>query len=301
MKNHLEYFYNLKVENISKKNNEYLFMYKGEDYVLRPYKKDAKHLDQLLNIFSILKKQNINSYELIYTTKKNIISIYNKENYILLKQEHMNSNPISIHDLTYLNNFQNSIKPLNTWYEMWTTKIDYIEFQMSQMKAKFPILYENFNYYIGLAENAISYLVNTINTLPKTIYDNDVICHYRLSFNENITSFYNPLNMVIDHKSRDLSEYLKICFKKKQPIDTVLTNYFKKNILSEYGIRLLYARLVFPTYFFDIYEGIIEDNKDEKEILNINSFSEEYEFFLDEVYIFLSHYINIPKIEWLGK
>ena len=57
------------------------------------------------------------------------------------------------------------------------------------------------------------FLFNNVNQstkkeTPKTIYDNKVLSHNNLYH-----SLEDPLNIIIDHKSRDLAEYIKISLK----------------------------------------------------------------------------------------
>ena len=50
----------------------------------------------------------------------------------------------------------------NDWGNLWSSKVDYLEYQMSELGKNFPTLLNSFSYYVGLAENAISY-VNSLN------------------------------------------------------------------------------------------------------------------------------------------
>lgn len=301
MKNHLEYFYNIIVDNISKINDDYKFIYDDDLYLITPFSKDNKQFKQMLEINNLLKNYNILLHEIIYTKNKTIITSYNEKNYILFKINITNNLDITLHDITYLSNIGTNVNFDNNWLKFWTTKIDYFELQIHEMGNKFPLLCEHFSYYIGLAENAISYLNNTLNESSITPFDFMSITHYRVSRDDKLLDFYNPNNLVLDHKTRDLAEYLKSAFFLKKDFKQELYNFFNYNILSEFGVRLLFSRLLFPTYFFDLYEQIIDGHKDEKEILAITSLSEEFEEFLNDIFYYISNFINIPKIQWLIK
>ena len=62
---------------------------------------------------------------------------------------------------------------------------------------------------------------------------------------------------------------------------------------------MLYARLLYPTYYFDIYEKVIEDLKEESELLDIINKVDEYELFLKEAYFELSRMHKIEQINWI--
>ena len=75
------------------------------------------------------------------------------------------------------------------------------------------------------------------------------------------------------------------------------------NYVSYKEALLLYGRLIYPSYFFDLYDDIVNLNLDENKIENIVIKSEEYEKFLVDTYIYLSKLYNryIPRIDWLLK
>ena len=62
---------------------------------------------------------------------------------------------------------------------------------------------------------------------------------------------------------------------------------------------MLYARLLYPSYYFDIYERVIEDKIDEEKLLPIIERVNEYELFLKDCYLALSKYYNIEQIKWI--
>ena len=71
-----------------------------------------------------------------------------------------------------------------------------------------------------MAENAISYINNTISNLKMEKSDVGVLSHDRFKLDDTVYSLYDPQNIIIDHKARDLAEYIKISFVSQ----TVLTN-----------------------------------------------------------------------------
>ena len=175
--------------------------------------------------------------------------------------------------------------------------IDYYETQIGENSKKYPLIRESFDYFIGLAENAISYLTYTKKETPKTIYDNKVLSHNNLYH-----SLDDPLNIIIDHKARDLAEYIKLSFfDNNKNIFQELDNYFYYHKYSDYGIRVLFARILYPSFYFKTYNDIIQGITKEKELNNIINNIDKYEIYIYNIYIYLKKYSNLPPIEWLKK
>ena len=64
---------------------------------------------------------------------------------------------------------------------------------------------------------------------------------------------------------------------------------------------MLYARLLYPTYYFDAYEDIINNNGDENKLISIVNKINEYELFLKKAYFEISKYTNLERIDWIIK
>ena len=50
----------------------------------------------------------------------------------------------------------------NSWASLWSAKLDYFEYQVSELGKDKPLILDSFSYYLGLGENAISYLLVNI-------------------------------------------------------------------------------------------------------------------------------------------
>lgn len=297
MKNIIEYYYNLQLVELQEKQNNYTFKVKNNNYILKEYN---NNLDNINDIYTLNKY--INNY---YPIDKIILNKYNapltKVNntyYILIKANERKELKLSI--ISNLSNIKlPEIKSLerNNWEVLWSNMIDYYESQIGQNEKKYPLIRESFDYFIGLGENAISYLVNTKKEVQKEINDNKVLSH-----NSLYNSLYDPLNIIIDHKSRDVAEYIKISFfNNNKNIFKELDEYFFYNRYSLYGIRVLYARIIYPSFYFKLYDEIFREKKEEKELNKIINRINEYEIYLKDIYLYLNKYYNIPNIEWLKK
>ena len=217
--------------------------------------------------------------------------------YILLKVYIKENEFIDINSISYLTNNtlikkQEDILIQKDWATLWEIKNDYLEYQISQFGIKYKDIANSFSYYIGLAENAISYARNTLLENKDKI--NLSLCHRRLNTNNTLLDLFNPLEFIIDYRVRDIAEYIKSCFfnNKNNLIDKI-DNFFNIIRPNNFEVRMFYARLLYPTYYFDIFEDIIDEKSNENELNKIIVRNKEYEIFLKDVYIYLSKNYNI--------
>ena len=300
MKNMIEFYYNIKLNNIQSKDNIYSFTTNNNSYILKPYYKDKNTINSCYRLSTLL-NNTLPLNNIIPNKFNNIVSTIDNTPYVLLQAK--NNNTISLKIISHISNtpIPNTyyIKDLerNNWEKLWGYKIDYYELQVNENKKKFPLIRESFDYFIGMGENAISYLTNTkIETKP-TIYDDKVPSH-----NTIYNSLFDPTNIILDHKARDLGEYIKYSFwNNNTNIFNELNEYFKYNYYSEYGIRVLLSRILYPSFYFDLYDEIIIGKKEENTLNNIISKIKDYELYLYNIYIYLNNFYNIPEINWIKK
>lgn len=303
MKNNIMYYYNLRIDNITQNNNNYYFTINNDNYCFTIYTRDIKESDAIYKLNKYMLSSNILVHEIIPNKDNYVVTIINNIPYILYKIYINKNKKLTINELTYLSNYTYQVDKIltrNNWNILWSNKIDYFEYQINQMGKKYPILVDTFAYFTGLAENAISYVKYTTLETQIETSDNPVISHRKI--NNTIESLYNPLNIILDHKSRDIAEYIKLSFLNKNTnIYQELDSYFSNNYYSEYGLRLLYARIIYPSFYFDMYEQIIQGLRKESDLLNIVTLLDDYELYLKEMYYYLKKYHNIPEIDWITK
>lgn len=63
--------------------------------------------------------------------------------------------------------------------------------------------------------------------------------------------------------------------------------------------QMLFARLLYPTYYFDLYESIMNKDTDEEELVKVIKRVDEFELFLKKTYLEISKYAKIEKIDFL--
>ena len=298
MKNTLFYYYHLTPEKIIKKDNYYYFYLDNYIYYLYKVNRPLEYINELI---ILLRNVYNNSFMMIiFNVNKEALSIINNHYYILLRAAKNNRFNINdIYNPTYCPKEASNLKLLNhsSWNNLWSSKIDYFEYQKDYIKIKYKTLYQTLDYFIGLGENAISYFNATNSYLTKEFNDTLVLSRRRVNLSN--LSFYNPLNIVIDNKARDSAEYLKYLFITDDYTYDFLDEFLTNLNYSTYQYGLLIARLLFPSHYFDIYEKIINETLKEKEIINVLKRTDEYEKFLRYIYNFINKKKPILKIDWL--
>lgn len=301
MKNTLNYYYNLYPTSIHQINESYKCYVENEEYLLTPCYDNLKLINEIYNLSNYLSQINVPCHKIIKNIKGQVLTLINNINYILMKIVVQN-NMITTGDILYFSliyiepKYLNELKR-NDWNHMWSKKIDYFEYQVSQFGLRYPVIRESINYYLGMAENCISlFSYLNINYYPQLS-----VGHNRIKIREGYLELYNPLNFIIDNRVRDLSEYIKdkFFFAKytKEEAEADISKFSFNNI--EYS--LLFVRLLYPSYYFDCYEEVLRGIKDEKELLKIISKSKSYIIFLKNLYNFIKPISNMPDIEWIMK
>ncbi len=290
MENILKYYYEIIVEK-DKIDNKGYFSYNNHLFCLYEYKRNINEIEALTYLNNIMLSKKISINKIINNIFNQTITFHNNKSYVLIL---INYELLDKANLKFIPAFLDKkldILKRNDWGKLLSSKIDYIEYQLKHLKNSYPIINSSVNYYIGMAENAISYF-NMLNLSNVSLYLN----HRRIDLN----NLYNPLELVIDYKVRDISEYIKYSFFSEISIDDI-KRYLNNFNLENIDYLLLYVRLLYPSFYFDLYEEIINDNKEEKEINKIIDKHNEYEELLYEVYLIIKRKINLLGIDWINK
>ena len=291
MKNLINYYYDLFITEFKKANDSFYFEINGKKYEFIAFLGDIK---ELYDNYLIIRKNNKYCHEIIVNKDNTIVTLYNNIPYILIKK---NLSIDKYVDLDEIINYDIPILEMHSlnWKNLWKQKIDYYEYQMSQVSFKYPILKKAFDYYVGLTETAIS-LLNYVDNSNINYY----VCHKRIAYKEKLCAFFNPTEFIIDNRTRDIAEYVKINYiHGEMDLEYIyrLINYLNFS-LSESVLFL--SRLVYPSYFFDMYDEIIQDKVCEEKMLYYIKKASHYETLLKKIYIFLKNIYPIPEIEWLN-
>lgn len=296
MKNTIEYYYNITISRIHQNSKNYYFSIDGYNYLFLPFD-DIDSLNIIYELSNYL-YSNMLSHQIIMTKDNQLYIRTNEENYVLLKTS-MSKNIVDYNQIFKFNsiifNKNENILRRDNWYKLWSEKVDYFEYQLNQAGKKYPLIRKSFAYYIGLAENAII-LFNTTNKEKLNI----CLSHKRIKFNSTTYELYNPLNFIIDYRVRDICEYFKDAFFNNKKVYDDIQTYLYYNDLSYEESCLFFSRMLFPSYYFDMYEKILIDKIEEKELNKVLSKTIEYEKLLKKVYYSLRQNNKLPLIEWLN-
>ncbi len=294
MNNFIDYFYKIRVQKIEYYKKYYSFIYQG--YMYKLYLLDSNiNVNMLVNMNKMLVGHTLVS-EIIINKDNEYISKFNNQSFILIKIFANVDNMITLDEINYL---ANSLYTLNlniNWGILWSRKIDYLEELINENGKKYPLIVDSFNYFVGMAENAIAYF-NDINIEKDYKY---VVSHKCIRLNDSIEVIYNPLNIIFDYRVRDIAEYIKNAFfLNNKDIFNELNIYIRKNPLSLTDVKLLIARLMYPSFYFELYDDILIYNQDERIIEKVINRLPEYEKYLAMIIKYFQKWYDVPEIPWL--
>jgi len=294
MKNAITFYYNLTPENLIQNSNSYSF-YIGYDkfYLVKLERPDAD-LEEILNIT----KSTKTPYHTIIPNKNgSFYTEIEKEKYLLLKINSTENEEVDIRDIIkftvpYTN--KKTILNRTNWGVLWSEKVDYLEYQVSELAIEHPIIKSSFSYYVGIAENAIEYF-NMLDARNEPTY----IAHKRIEYPLLSKDMLNPLDIIVDYKVRDIASYLKSKFFKSEDTLDDIKFITASRFLTPLEYNLLFARLLYPSYYFDTLYKVLEKGLDEESLLVYINKVDDYETFLNEVYREFSKLSSMIKIDWL--
>ncbi len=304
MKESICYYYNINVDKLDELNDKYHFKIQNQNYFFVFYNRSPSELNDIIKCIIDLRNKGLDIHIPILNIENSYLTKINGNNYILFQinnpKEEFNIFDIIDNNRKLILNDNYSNIYRNNWEKLWEDKIDYYEYQIRELGLDKDIIKNSFSYYIGLAENAISY-VHIINNTYSNYIPKIVWSHRRVFYPNYKINYYNPLSFIFDIEIRDIAEYLKSTFFSVGYDKTIeeLQSYLKVQRLDNYMYNMLFARLLFPTYYFDIYEDVMNKSRNEDDLIKIIEKVEEYEKFLKKTYFEISKYAQLQKINWL--
>lgn len=301
MKETIKYFYNIYPDKLYEVNNGVYFYLNDFKYYFIKVEREIQDINFLVKISNELYKQNI-LVDTFVRSKDGLFYVKNLEDtYVMLR---VNSPEDEIMTIDEIIRFNNSLISNNTrnissdWASLWEKKIDQAETQVSEFNTDYPLIQSSFDYFVGLSENAISYFRDTLNE--------EDINSLKININHNRVNsiiysglMNNPLTFTFDYEVRDLAEYLKSCFLNKSLDYDEIMKIINKYNFSKCSLRLLYSRLLYPSYYYDLLEKIMVFDYDESILLDVINSTDDYEYFLREIYDIINSKVNIPPVLWL--
>ena len=303
MKNTINYYYNLNPNKINHIFDYYYFYIDNELYYFSVFTRNVQDAEAVYRFNQELLRRDVLVNEIVNNRMGTILTFVNQVPYILSKISVNINKPISLAEISYLAGVKISYpKELmrDNWANLWINKIDYLEYHHEQNYQKYPLLSSSFNYFVGMSENAISYLNQTLKKLSPERFDVGVLSHDVIRNDDTVYNLYNPENIIIDHMARDLAEYIKISFfRDNYRIFDELDEYFKYHYYSFFGVQILIARVLWPSFYFELYDGVLRGKINESEVLKITSRLVEYEKYLRDVFRYFRKYYPIDEVGWI--
>lgn len=302
MNNVISYYYGINVLDIYDLGSMYYFNYDNKNYYLMPFNRDYNDIKGIIDLCLELKKRNVLTNEIMINKFNMYLTPFNKNYYVLLK-ENSSGNPITMNDIFYIQNNTIGIVGSKNLYRtdyirLWESKIDYYEDKIREIQGKYLNIDKSIDYYIGLSENALVYLINN-----EIKISNVVLSHRRINISKGGLDFYNPINYVIDNRTRDFSEYIKDMFFNDNLSFEMFINYLEYMRFDRDEYILFIGRMLFPSYYFDLVDRIIDNNENDIILEGIINKQDEYTNFIRDIFNYLIKVkkINIPYIEWIIK
>lgn len=305
MKETLEYYYGIDVNTIDEQDGKYHFKLNNEDFFFVYYNRGIDELDDIIGVNNEMIKKGIDVHKIMLNRNNSYLTTLNGYNYMLfsvsnLKEEYDIFDMVSISEKLMVTDARGKLYR-NNWGELWASKIDYFEYQVWELAYEKSVIKDSFSYYIGLAEVAISYVNNTNFSYKNSFAPRLVLSHRRVFYPNYKLNYLNPLSFIFDMEVRDIAEYIKAMFFKEDfnySFDE-LSSFLKIRPMNVYEYQMLFARLLYPTYYFDLYESIMNKDTDEEELVKVIKRVDEFELFLKKTYLEISKYAKIEKIDFL--
>lgn len=296
-------------------DNEYFY------YIMRVKDKEKIHMEQTVLAYFL---QDMGYDEIaipIQTSTGKWISDYNSSKFIVFrvknklkgKESTHGSKLATFHQTAAVYRFQPQvISSYGQWKTLWIEKLTAIENTIKSKSKQYPtqfnrLFVEILPYLIGMSENAIQYVRECEYENRHHYNDQGTICFHRYE-NQLERSIIWPNEFVFDHPVRDLAEHIRLSLLNNNypsMIQKFIKDYEPVRPLSIFGLRLLYARIIYPIHFFDLCErGIFEEENDflvnELEILieKQSHYEKNLKLFFEMINID-SERMQIPVIQWL--
>ncbi len=305
MKETIEYYYNLIIDDLEEQDGKYYFKIDNVHYFFVFYNRGLDELDDLISVSNSMRQKGIDVHKILVNCNNSFLTKVNDYNYLLFCVTNLNEvydifDIISNMDKLTLTS-DNSKLYRNNWGELWSKKIDYFEIQVRELALNRDVVKNSFSYYIGMSENAISYVNNANMKYGKYTTGKIVLSHRRIFYPNYKLNYLNPLSFIFDLEVRDVAEYLKAMFFSDDSSETLeeLSTFLKTKYLDIYEYHMLMARLIYPSYYFDIYDLVMNKDESDEALVKVIKKSEEYEEFLKEAYLEISKYAKLDKISWL--
>jgi len=168
--------------------------------------------------------------------------------------------PITLNTLIAQNIYDAPYKMASHYKNLWISKNQLHESTLQAAIEKAapidrPLLFDIATYYIQMGEQAYS-LLNTIEHIDF----HATLCHARITPETYAYELLMPELLIIDNKSRHYCEYIRHQFLTSYSfsnINQTVAHIHANDPLAPAEWAFLYARLYFPTHFYDCLHDIL--------------------------------------------
>lgn len=238
-------------------------------------------------------------YKVVNNNFGSKITCYNGSYYILVEYEIRSENIYYL--IRNYDIFNTAIKGECRWRDSWIDRCELIERYYGYVVGEYDFIDESIDYYYGMLELAIYYLRDFE-------YDECLYIQHRY-YQFDKVSFYNPGCVKLDIKERDFSNYLKKLFFSGTYRETNILDIINENI-DRYNFDFVIARLIYPDYYFDLFDKIVCDNskfesdvssdKYKIKLCDIVSKVYDYEKYIISIYELVSLKKDIKKVDFFN-
>lgn len=273
MKDLLNEYYGIKIEHYKKYKEGIIFFIGVNKYYL--YKlNNEDNIENIKELYEyVINNSNIKLHKIIL----NKYSEINSDGYVLFLLRVIESD-ISINDV-YLFNLCNMNEYKKQYIDIgsrWLERIDYLENRLNNSIIDSKVRYV-FDYYSNIVEILVRFLGNV------DAQSINLVLAHKKSYNNTI-DYYNPFNLVIDLKYRDLIYYLGNVGE--------LEEVFKYcTYINEYDRKFVFFRILLPSKVMYLIELYLNEEIDVESITVYLSNIEEYENSLSRYEELFNYYI----------
>lgn len=275
----LKKYYDIEITDYKEYREGILFFINGNYYYFVKTIYDYEYLMRLLDICLYAKKYKIKLHDFVFNREGRILS----EEYVLFKLNVLISE-IEFKDVCSFNILLNEYKDEYVKLEkFWEDKIDYLEYQLSEFCSN-KLINNSFDYFVGIGEVLLSFYKDNY------IYDDNVFLVHRLINSLSTIDFYNPLNITIGCKYKDVVSFIK--FTNSMDILFELLDR-----VSDNDKIYLFVRMAFPFKYFNIINEMLFDGLNDQKLTEIINNIDKYELYLKE----MEKIFGIYLFSWIKK
>lgn len=300
------------------KDAEYIY------FTILARNKEAIHMEQAVLAYYLTENGYTYTALPIQNIKGQWFTVKEEGTYIVVKVKQLQENPPDTHGRLLAGFHQmhtaysyepEAVSSYGQWKQLWIDKLSVFESRVIQEAKQrennryYRLLMDVLPYVIGISENAIQYMQETLEDDRYHEADQGTITFRR--YNNNVISpVIWPDDLVYDHPVRDIAEFVRTRLftsdeQSKAEIAAFLHEYQTVRPLSVFSWRLLYARLLFPIPIFDLLERSFYLQHDAEHYREMDDLLEKQAVYEQNLASFF-HTVNvnhealdIPVLHWL--